>query len=139
MNTQNVKTAAPESSERWDVKACLFKTQNIGRYSVKFEAPCIGGGTTLNCSHITNASNAFDAVACFKRETRAADCNVYAVDEIEPVQPVCLSTTGYRLVQRGYIWLCLDTGVIVEVAQNGNMRRGDDGTTLPAYGTLTCI
>ncbi|MEL5457612.1 hypothetical protein [Serratia ureilytica] len=57
MNTQNVnvKTAAQERSERygkkstvngssddWDVKACLFVTQEIGRFSVKFSAPCIG-------------------------------------------------------------------------------------------------
>ncbi|CAI2533672.1 Uncharacterised protein [Serratia ficaria] len=139
MNTQNVKTAAPESSERWDVKACLFKTQSIGRYSVKFSAPCIGGGVNLNCSHITNASSSLDAVARFQRETRAADCSVYAVVEIEPVQPVCMSTAGYRLVQKGFIWFCLDTGMIVEVAENGNMRRGDDGRTLPAYGTLTRI
>lgn len=141
MNTRNVngKTAARKSSERWEAKACLFVTQAIGRYSVKFRAPCVGGGVTLNCSHITNASNALDAVARFKRETSAADCHVYAVNEIEPVQPVCLSTTGYRLVQRGYIWFCLDTGVFIEVAQDGNMRRGDNGLKLPDYGSLTRI
>nr|WP_254170373.1 hypothetical protein [Serratia marcescens] len=65
----------------------------------------------LNCSHITNACNPFDAVARFVRETRAQGCTVYAVEQVEPVRPVCLSTTGYRFMQKGFIWLCLDTGV----------------------------
>lgn len=154
MNTQNVNvnTAAQERSERygkkstvagssddWDVKACLFVTQAIGRFSVKFSAPCIGGTVNLNCSHITNACNPFDAVARFVHETRAKGCTVYAVEQLEPVRPVCLSTTGYRFMQKGFIWLCLDTGVFVEVSEDGRMRRGDDGRTLPCYGTLTRI
>lgn len=154
MNTQNVNvnTAAQERSERygekntangssddWDVKACLFVTQEIGRFSVKFSAPCIGGTVNLNCSHITNACNPFDAVARFVRETRAQGCTVYAVEQLEPVRPVYLSTTGYRFTQKGFIWLCLDTGVFVEVSDDGRMRRGDDGRTLPCYGTLTRI
>ena len=69
MNTQNDNTAALEPSEKWEAKASLFETQELGRYSVKFSAPCIGGGVNLNCSHVTNAVNAFDAVVRFTRET----------------------------------------------------------------------
>lgn len=139
MHTQNVKTAAPESTERWDVKACQFETQELGRFSVKFSAPCVGGSVMLNCSHITNASNPFDAVYRFVRETRAENCTVYAVEKTEPVRPVCLSTTGYRFVQKGNFWLCLDTGVIVNVSQDGSMRRGDDGRSVPGFGSLIRI
>lgn len=149
MHTQNVKVnGATEASricekatpaERWEAKASMFETQALGRYSVKFSAPCIGGGVNLNCSHITNANNPLDAVARFKRETNAVDCIVYDVVQTEDVRMVCLSTTGYRVVQQGYIWLCLDTGVIVDVSQDGTMRRGDDGQKLPFYGVLTRI
>ncbi|EIG9090303.1 protein TraE [Serratia marcescens] len=132
-------TTAKESGENWDVKACLFVTQEIGRFSVKFSAPCIGGTVNLSCSHITNACNPFDAVMRFSRETSAKDCTVYAVEQVEPVRPVCLSTTGYRFMQKGFIWLCLDTGVFVEVSDDGRMRCGDDGCSLPYYGTLTRI
>jgi hypothetical protein len=139
MNTKTSNTAAKESAERWEVKACLFETQALGRYSVKFSAPCIGGGVNLNCSHLTNAVNAFDAVMRFKRETRAVGCTLLGVEQIEEVRAVCVSTTGHRFVQKGYIWLCLDTGVIVDVSQDGSMRRGDDGLALPFYGELTRI
>ncbi|WP_426784254.1 hypothetical protein [Serratia sp. 2C06] len=97
---QSINTAAKGSPDDWDVKACLFVTQEIGRFSVKFSAPCIGGTVNLNCSHITNACNRFDAVARFVRETRAQGCTVYAVEQLEPVRPVCLSTTGYRFMQK---------------------------------------
>ncbi|HGM4777362.1 TPA: protein TraE [Serratia marcescens] len=139
MKIHNINTIAKESPDDWDVKACLFVTQEIGRFSVKFSAPCIGGTVNLNCSHITNACNPFDAVARFERETRAQGCTVYAVEQLEPVRPVCLSTTGYRVVQHGFIWLCLDTGVFVDVSEDGRMRRGDDGCQLPYYGTLARI
>ncbi|MEL5568455.1 protein TraE [Serratia ureilytica] len=105
----------------------------------KPSAPCIGGTVNLNCSHITNACNPFDAVARFVLETSAKGCTVYAVEQVEPVRSVCLSTTGYRFVQKGFIWLCLDTGVFVDVSDDGRMRRGDDGRQLPYYGTLTRI
>ena len=139
MKIHNINTIAKESPDDWDVKACLFVTQEIGRFSVKFSAPCIGGTVNLNCSHITNACNPFDAVARFERETRAKGCTVYAVEQLEPVRPVCLSTTGYRVVQHRFIWLCLDTGVSVDVSEDGRMRRGDDGCQLPYYGTLARI
>jgi len=139
MKIHNINTIAKESPDDWDVKACLFVTQGIGRFSVKFSAPCIGGTVNLNCSHITNACNPFDAVARFERETRAKSCTVYSVEQLEPVRPVCLSTTGYRVVQHGFIWLCLDTGVFVDVSEDGRMRRGDDGCQLPYYGTLARI
>ncbi|WP_273830934.1 hypothetical protein [Serratia bockelmannii] len=42
-------------------------------------------------------------------------------------------------MQKGFIWLCLDTGVFVDVSDDGRMRRGDDGRQLPYYGTLTRI
>ncbi|MFN1149601.1 protein TraE [Serratia liquefaciens] len=139
MNTQNDNTAALEPSEKWEAKASLFETQELGRYSVKFSAPCIGGGVNLNCSHVTNAVNAFDAVVRFTRETHAVNCVVYDVEQTEEVRAVCVSTAGYRFVQRGYIWLCLDTGVIVDVSPDGSMRRGDDGQPIPAFGKLTRI
>lgn len=64
---QSINTAVNGSPDDWDVKACLFATQEIGRFSVKFSAPCIGGTVNLNCSHITNACNPFDAVARVSR------------------------------------------------------------------------
>lgn len=139
MNTQKIKTAAAESTERWDGLGCKFVTQDLGRYSVKFSAPCIGGGVTLNCSHITNALNSYDAVANFVRQTRVMDGIVYGVEEIEPVRTVCLSTTGFRFVPKGKSWLCLDTEVIVNVADEGSIYRGDDGELVKAYGKLTRI
>ncbi|MFA1240863.1 protein TraE [Serratia odorifera] len=139
MKIQSINTAATESVENWDVKACRFQTRLIGRYSVRFVSSVAGTDVIVNCRHITNAYNAFDAVARFVRETKNADCKVYGVDELEPACIVCLNSAGYRIVQSGYIWLCLDTGVIVEVAENGTMRRGDDGRLLPAYGTLVRI
>lgn len=139
MNTQNDNTAAQEPSERWEAKSSLFETQELGRFSIKFSAPCIGGGVNLNCSHVTNANNAFDAVVRFKRETHAVDCIVYEVEQTEEVRAVCLSTSGHRFVQRGYIWLCLDTGVIVDVSKDGALRRGDDGQLIPGFGKLTRI
>lgn len=88
-------------------------------------------GVRARCRAAHGACNPFDAVARFVRETRAQGCTVYAVEQVEPVRPVCLSTTGYRFVQKGFIWLCLDTGVFVDVS--------DDGRQLPYYGTLTRI
>lgn len=139
MDTKNVYTAAKEATERREAKAYLFQTQMLGRFCVKFSASCIGGGVNLNCSHITNADNPLDAVARFRHETHAADCTVYDVEQIEEVRAVCVSTTGYRFIQRGYIWLCLDTSVIVEVSKDGSLRRGDDGQPIPSFGKLTRI
>ncbi|WP_260440466.1 hypothetical protein [Serratia marcescens] len=43
MKINNINSVVKESPDDWDVKACLFVTQEIGRFSVKFSAPCIGG------------------------------------------------------------------------------------------------
>lgn len=71
MKIRNINTEFKESPDDWDVKACQFVTQEIGRFSVKFSVPCIGGTVNLNCSHITNACNPFDAVMRFERNQHA--------------------------------------------------------------------
>ena len=78
MKINNINSVVKESPDEWDVKACLFVTQEIGRFSVKFSAPCIGGTVNLSCSHITNACNAFDAVMRFAPWNRSSLCTLFA-------------------------------------------------------------
>jgi len=137
MNTQNVNTAALESSERCDLND--FETCRLGQFAVRFFAPLSDGAMHGNCTYMCLASSEWDAAFRFGQHCKNVHYDIYSVTETEPVQAVALSTNNYRFVPlNSKCWRCLDTGFVVLVTADGGIYD-EIMQPLKRYGTLSPI
>lgn len=136
MNMRKGSFIYPANSVVGGGNTCRFKIQSIGRYCIKFKVASFDNGLSVCHSHTTNACNPYDAAARLTREVCVIDCEIYSIEEIEPVRPVCLSSCGYRLVRTYDDWLCLDTGKVVLVDNDGTVQCVDGEVH---YGKLTIV
>jgi frataxin-like iron-binding protein CyaY len=140
MNTQNVNTAAHESSERWVKDLYAFESQEMGYFSVKYTSHSARGNFIAQCQQLTFAKSRLDAA--FKFGLSAVEENhfgVYAVEVLEPIQDVCISTKGYHFSINAGVWRCWENGQVVAIAQDGRIWNGKGEDPLPLYGQLSPI
>lgn len=140
MNTHNVKTAARESSERWVKDLRVFAYCELGRFNVKYTSHSVLGDFYAHHLAQIFALNKYDAVYKFGRDTvKGGKFDVYSVDTLEPVQDVCISTTGYHFTVDANLWRCLENGEFVEVTRDGDIWNADRTDKLPLYGQLSHV
>ncbi len=140
MNTHNVNTAAHESSERWVENLGLFGAfaySWLGRFNVRYTSHSARGNFVAHHQAPVFASSKLDAYYTFSRDSvKGGKFDVYAIDILEPVQDVCISTTGYHFAVDADQWRCLENGEFVEVTRDGDIWNAERTYTLPLYGHL---
>lgn len=140
MNTQNVKTAALESSERWVKKQRAFANQELGRFVVKYTAYSVRGGFSTHLQHFLFAKSRLDAAFKFGLlAPKECDFVVDAVGVQVPIQDVCISTTGYHFTVEAGLWRCLENDEQVEITCAGDIWNADRTVKLPLYGQLSHV
>ncbi|WP_447889579.1 hypothetical protein [Serratia fonticola] len=140
MNTQNVNTAARESSERWVKNLRFFAYQELGRFVVKYTAYSARGGFSTCHQHLIFAKSRLDAAFKFGLlAPKESDFVVDAVDVQVPIQDVCISKTGYHFTVEAGLWCCLENGEQVEITCDGDIWNEDRTAKLPLYGQLSHV
>ena len=140
MNTQNVKTAAHESSERWVKNQRAFANQELGRFVVKYTAYSVRGVFSTHHRYFIFAKSRLDAAFKFGLlAPKESDFVVDAVDVQVPIQDVCISKTGYHFIVEAGLWRCLENDEQVEITCAGDIWNADRTVKLPLYGQLSHV
>jgi hypothetical protein len=142
MNTHNVnvKTATQDPPKRWVKNLSVFGPfahDWLGRFNVKYSSHSVRGNFVAHHQAPVFALNKIDAFYIFSRDSvKGGKFDVYGIDILEPVQAVCISTTGYHFTVDAGQWRCLENGEFVEVTSDGDIWS-DRTYALPLYGHLT--